>query len=87
MNNFQCKQCGNCCKLMYLPLYSRDHMKWALNHNLRCFHIEGTDEFRVLIEKQCNFLLTDNKCLKYKDRPKMCKDYQCNKLKYKEVIL
>lgn len=71
-----------------LPLFNKDHARWALLHGLRVFNIEGTEEFRVFIDKKCEQLGDDNLCKIYDDRPEMCKDYDCSNVpKYKEIIL
>jgi len=85
----KCKQCGDCCKKVYFPLFDRDHAEWALYHGFRCFTIEGTGEYRVMIERRCK-KLQDNKCIIYDKRPMMCKAYTCEAVKdkyFKEIFL
>ncbi len=73
---------------MFLPLFDKDHAHWALLHGLRVFEIEGTNQFRVLLDKKCEQLGDDNLCKIYENRPQMCREFDCNNLpKYKEIIL
>ncbi|WP_044117883.1 YkgJ family cysteine cluster protein [Alkaliflexus imshenetskii] len=76
-----CLQCANCCKTTSPILIDRDIDRIAKRLRLRPSQLieqflrldeDGDYVFR---EAPCPFLLPDNYCLIYEDRPRACREY------------
>jgi uncharacterized protein len=76
-----CLECANCCKTISPTLYEPDIERLArrIKMKIPAFKDEYTltDEENDYIFKNapCPFLLPDNYCLVYTDRPKACREY------------
>lgn len=71
-----CDKCkADCCNFIVFPLYSEDHERWAKYHNLEIRKIWNRKLIYMPIK--CS-KLKGNKCSIYKDRPDMCKEFDCN---------
>ncbi len=68
---------GACCKVMFLPIDNGEKMRWAWLHGIRIFRIRETGEFRMLFEKKCGELNSENRCSIYAKRPELCRAYEC----------
>lgn len=76
-----CLQCANCCKTTS-PIF-RDVDIERLSKRLKLSPAQFVDNYLqldhegdyVLQSSPCVFLLDDNKCSVYEDRPKACRDY------------
>ncbi|OIP05710.1 MAG: zinc/iron-chelating domain-containing protein [Bacteroidetes bacterium CG2_30_32_10] len=76
-----CLACGNCCKTISPMLTDRDIEKLAKHLKLKpslftekYLHIDSDNQY-VFNETPCPFLMTDNYCLVYAQRPKACAEY------------
>lgn len=76
-----CLQCANCCKTISPIFTSRDVERIAAREKMSAgkfmetyLRIDG-DQDMVLKSSPCPFLLSDNKCRIYEDRPKACREY------------
>lgn len=77
-----CKKCGGCCKTLILPLgitVDDDSQKWLEYHGIKV--IRGNPISYIEIDAVCSNL-KDNQCSIYEQRPQVCRDYLCDKLKY-----
>ena len=74
----ECEQCGQCCTYMEFPLAADTdgYFDWIAWHGVKIVFSHGL--FCARIEQPC-FFLVDGKCNKYKTRPKMCRDYMCER--------
>lgn len=76
-----CLDCANCCKTTS-PIF-RDIDIERLSKRLKLTHTEFAEKYLqldndrdyVLKSSPCVFLLDDNKCSVYEDRPKACREY------------
>jgi hypothetical protein len=76
-----CLTCANCCKTISPTFTQKDIERIASRLRLKpgefveeYLYIDEDDDF-VLQKTPCPFLLKDNKCRIYEDRPKACRDY------------
>ncbi len=76
----KCKNCsGDCCKLMYIQINKekseKDYIRWVnLHENIQVVKRKGY--WYMKIDLKCS-KLKNGKCSIYKDRPKLCKEYDC----------
>jgi len=79
MSEYKCKkQCGKCCTEIYLPMNSNvkdDEREWINGHEL-CEIVEKDGRLHLRIETKCKYL-KNNKCSRYDNRPKICREYDC----------
>lgn len=76
-----CLECANCCKTTS-PIFRDIDIK-RLSKRLRIKPAEFIDQYLridaeqdyVLQSSPCAFLMDDNKCSVYEDRPKACREY------------
>lgn len=76
-----CDYCtGKCCRYIALPIDEPetwedfDAIRWYLTHqDISIFVEDGT--WYIMIFRECNHLLSDNRCAIYHDRPQICRDY------------
>ena len=79
--DIDCLKCANCCKTTS-PIF-RDIDIERLSKRLKVTHTEFAERYLqldhegdyVLKSSPCVFLLEDNKCSVYEDRPKACREY------------
>jgi len=80
-NETDCIECGNCCKSLGPRLTDKDIEKMAKNLRIKPSEVVTNylriDEDKDYVFKQmpCPFILTDNYCTIYTDRPKACREY------------
>lgn len=75
--NGVCNGCGQCCSSL-LPLTDKDvkRIKYLIRSKKL---IPARSHNKLEIIDFCPFLTTENRCSIYKDRPAICKHFQCNK--------
>jgi len=76
----KCKQCGDCCKNLILPLtqYANDDVKkWLEYHGVEV--IDKNPFTYIKIPLKCSKLV-NNKCSIYDTRPETCREYFCENL-------
>lgn len=79
--SFDCLTCANCCKTTG-PLFTKADID-RLSRHLKMKVSEFIDEYLRLDEEgdyilqstPCTFLLSDNTCLVYENRPKACREF------------
>ena len=75
MNNFECKNCGECCS-NFLPL-----RKQEIATMKRLAQKENRHPLRQDWYARCPFLNNNNRCDIYENRPLICREYSCYKFK------
>lgn len=74
-----CNGCeSSCCRIVIFWLDNKDHADWAKHHGISVLYSKKLDKYAAKLDIECQEL-SDNKCKIYKDRPKMCREYDCNK--------
>lgn len=78
---FDCLDCANCCKTIGPRLIDKDierlakHLKMKTAEFLSQYILTDEDGDYVFKEHPCPFLLPDNYCMVYENRPKACREY------------
>lgn len=76
-----CLQCGNCCRTLGPRITDNDIRKMAKGLNMSPSQVLNTylrideDGDYVFIKMPCPFLMPDNYCIIYENRPKACREY------------
>ena len=80
-NQFVCLACANCCSTISPVITEKDIERLAKRHKMKsvdfiALHL-SIDEDNDFVFKQtpCPFLMSDNYCMVYEDRPKACREY------------
>ena len=79
--SFNCLDCANCCKTIGPRLTGKDierlarHFKMKLSEFTDQYIVKDEDNDYVFKEHPCPFLLPDNYCIVYENRPKACREY------------
>ncbi|MEA3318194.1 MAG: YkgJ family cysteine cluster protein [Bacteroidota bacterium] len=80
-NEINCLDCANCCKSISPTLYNKDieRLSKALKIKPSDFvekylNVDSDNDY-VFKETPCPFLLPDNYCIVYENRPKACREY------------
>ncbi len=79
--NFSCLNCANCCSSLS-PIITENDIDRLAKHFKRkpaqmideYFHIDEDGDY-VFNESPCPFLMPDNYCMVYENRPKACREY------------
>lgn len=80
-DEFDCLDCASCCKTIGPRLTNKDierlakHLKMKLSGFINQYILTDEDGDLVFKEHPCPFLLPDNYCLVYENRPKACREY------------
>ena len=80
-DEFDCLDCASCCKTIGPRLTNKDierlakHLKMKLSDFINQYILTDEDGDFVFKEHPCPFLLPDNYCLVYENRPKACREY------------
>lgn len=76
-----CLMCANCCKTTSPIFYQNDIERLAKSMRMkpgefidRYLHVDSDNDY-VLNTAPCPFLLPDNYCAVYENRPKACREY------------
>ena len=78
---FSCLDCANCCKTIGPRLTDKDidrlakHLKMKPQAFIEQYVEVDEDNDFVFNVHPCPFLLSDNYCMVYENRPKACRDY------------
>lgn len=78
---FDCLDCANCCKTIGPRLTDKDidrlakHLKMKSSDFLDQYILIDEDGDFIFKEHPCPFLLPDNYCMVYENRPKACREY------------
>ena len=78
---FNCLDCANCCKTIGPRLIDKDierlarHLKMKESEFMSKYILTDEDGDYVFKEHPCPFLLPDNYCMVYENRPKACREY------------
>lgn len=80
-SQFSCLGCANCCLTIGPRLTGKDidrlakHLKMKPSDLLEQYVITDEDGDYVFKEHPCPFLMPDNYCMVYENRPKACREY------------
>jgi len=80
-SQFSCLDCANCCKTIGPRLIDKDierlakHLKMKSADFMDQYIITDEDGDFVFKDHPCPFLLPDNYCMVYENRPKACREY------------
>lgn len=100
--HIDCLSCANCCKTTSPLLIDRDIDRLAKRLKMKPSQVVETylkvdeDGDYVFRETPCPFLMDDNYCMVYEDRPRACREYphtdrkrfhQLLKLSYKNTLV
>jgi hypothetical protein len=78
---FSCLDCANCCKTIGPRLIDKDierlakHLKMKTSDFIEKYVLTDEDGDFVFKDHPCPFLLPDNYCMVYENRPKACREY------------
>ncbi len=92
-SNFDCLDCANCCKTIGPRLTDKDIDKLAKHFRLRAsdfisqyLKIDEDNDY-VFNTSPCPFLMPDNYCMVYENRPKACREYpHTNRKKFYQLL-
>jgi Fe-S-cluster containining protein len=80
MKKTECKKCNaNCCKEIAFFVGSKkknDYFRW-FSYRKNCKVVKRGTDYWFILKIGC-LKLKNNKCSIYKNRPKLCKEYDCN---------
>jgi len=80
-SEIDCLNCANCCKSISPTLYDKDvdrlakHLKMKPSHFVEQYLFVDDEGDYVFQQTPCPFLLPDNYCMVYENRPKACREY------------
>ena len=78
---FSCLDCANCCKTIGPRLIDKDierlakHLKMKNSDFMQQYILTDEDGDFVFKDHPCPFLLQDNYCMVYENRPRACREY------------
>lgn len=89
---FDCLECANCCKSISPAIYHRDVDRIAKDLRIKPSEIvrkylqTDTNDY-VFRQSPCPFLMADNYCLIYENRPKSCREYpHTNRRRFHQIL-
>jgi uncharacterized protein len=92
-SSFKCLDCANCCKTIGPRLVDKDinrlakHLKMKLSAFIEAYVEIDEDNDYVFRNHPCPFLLPDNYCMVYENRPKACRDYpHTNRKRFVQIL-
>jgi uncharacterized protein len=80
-SGFDCLDCANCCKTIGPRLIDKDverlakHLKMKTSEFIEQYVKVDEDGDMIFREHPCPFLLPDNYCMVYENRPRACREY------------
>jgi uncharacterized protein len=90
---FNCLDCANCCKTIGPRLTDKDidrlakHLKMKPQGFIEQYVETDEDKDFVFRKHPCPFLLPDNYCMVYENRPKACRDYpHTNRKRFIQIL-
>lgn len=88
-----CLECANCCKSISPTLYDKDvdrlakHLKMKPSQFVEQYLYVDNDGDYVFKQTPCPFLLPDNYCIAYENRPKACREYpHTNRKRFYQIL-
>lgn len=78
---FSCLDCANCCKTIGPRLIDKDierlakQLKMKISDFMQQYILTDEDGDFVFKDHPCPFLLPDNYCMVYENRPRACREY------------
>jgi Fe-S-cluster containining protein len=92
-NEVDCLLCANCCKTISPVLKNKDIDRIAKRLRMKpsevvaqYLEIDEEDDY-VFREQPCPFLMDDNYCLIYEDRPRACREYpHTDRRKFHQIL-
>jgi Fe-S-cluster containining protein len=92
-SQFNCLDCANCCKNIGPRLTDKDidrlakHLKIRPSEFLEQYVVTDEDGDFVFKEHPCPFLMPDNYCMVYENRPKACREYpHTNRKRFYQIL-
>ena len=92
-SKFSCLDCANCCKTIGPRLTDKDiermakHQKMKQADFMNEYILKDEDGDFVFNSHPCPFLLPDNYCLVYENRPKACREYpHTNRKRFYQIL-
>ena len=92
-SQFNCLDCANCCKTIGPRLTNKDidqlakHFKIRPSEFLEQYVVTDEDGDFVFKEHPCPFLMPDNYCMVYENRPKACREYpHTNRKRFYQIL-
>lgn len=92
-SGFNCLDCANCCLTIGPRLIEKDivrlskHLKMKSKDFMETYIRVDEDGDFVFNERPCPFLLPDNYCMVYENRPKACRDYpHTNRKRFYQIL-
>jgi Fe-S-cluster containining protein len=92
-SQFNCLDCANCCKTIGPRLTDKDidrlakHLKIRPSEFLEQYVVTDEDGDFVFKEHPCPFLMPDNYCMVYENRPKACREYpHTNRKRFYQIL-
>ena len=92
-NEFDCLDCASCCKTIGPRLTNKDierlakHLKIKLPDFINQYILTDEDGDYVFKDHPCPFLLPDNYCIVYENRPKACREYpHTNRKRFYQIL-
>ena len=79
--HIDCLECANCCKSISPTLYDKDVERLAKHFKMKpsqfvdkYLYVDNEGDY-VFQKTPCPFLMPDNYCMAYENRPKACREY------------
>lgn len=78
---------GKCCQYFSLPIDAPrtwddyDAIRWYLAHGQTVVYVHE-EQWYLLVMTKCQYLLADNRCGIYLNRPKICREYTTENCEY-----
>jgi len=76
MNEFECRKCGQCCKVFKLDVNNKEELQQKFRDHFG-FALKSS-KIEAVFYGECEFL-KDNQCTNYENRSDICKNYICKK--------
>lgn len=74
----KCQKCGKCCISFN---FSMRNINTDLKELLEAHYDKKMEEMTFVIDHKCEQLKEDNVCAVYETRPKICREFWCEKAK------
>ena len=92
-DEFDCLDCASCCKTIGPRLTNKDierlakHLKMKMSAFTNQYILIDEDGDYVFKDHPCPFLLPDNYCIVYENRPKACREYpHTNRKRFYQIL-
>ena len=92
-DNFDCLDCANCCKTIGPRLIEKDierlakHFRMKSKDFIQQYILVDEDGDYIFKEHPCPFLLSDNYCMVYENRPRACREYpHTNRKRFYQIL-